>query len=526
MFLSIELISVIIKEIDIEKFRGFKNVGFQLGEQVTLIAGQNGTQKSTLLGILSQTFTIPNSGHSFSDEIPLSGGSYRSAFQDKFRLSPNLDIAGEHEWTLYFHDQTLHPDIDEDGGFTVESITRSEKSIRFWQKGNREAGSGYVQLPVIYLSLKRLIPLAEAGKVESVDIQLTQKEKKWFSDTYNNILISDDDVASIDYLEGRNKNTLAVTTDYYDLHSNSAGQDNLGRILLSVISFMRLKDKYPDDYKGGILAIDEIDATLYPGSQVKLLEMLSQFCTKAGIQIIATTHSLPMLERICELKMEKGRFHHFNCAYLKKVDGEVEIEQSPDFERILHNLNVSTGKKKRPEKILVHTEDEECTHFAKAILGRQFKNLKFSDIPLGCGNLIQLGEMKVPGFCASESIVVLDGDARKNRKLTKLTNYVCLPGDINPEGMIATYLNSLSDRDKFWKERDQDYTKQVCFSTYKYNEILKDRIKAKAWYREQVAAGYWGRQGSLVFKCLLNNLEIEKQEFIEQFGDIYSSVTK
>ncbi|PTT29272.1 AAA family ATPase, partial [Aeromonas sp. HMWF017] len=79
---------MIVDKIKIEKFRGFENVEFSLGENLTLIAGQNGTQKSTLLGILTQTFTIPNANHPFSNERPLSGGSYRSAFQDKFRLSP------------------------------------------------------------------------------------------------------------------------------------------------------------------------------------------------------------------------------------------------------------------------------------------------------------------------------------------------------------------------------------------------------------------------------------------------------
>lgn len=93
------LYEVIIKKAFIEKFRGFKQVGFSLGEQITLIAGQNGTQKSTLLGILSQTFTIPPKDHVFSGQKPLSGDSYRSTFSSKFRLSNERDLPGEHEWS-------------------------------------------------------------------------------------------------------------------------------------------------------------------------------------------------------------------------------------------------------------------------------------------------------------------------------------------------------------------------------------------------------------------------------------------
>lgn len=47
-----------ITKIHIEKFRGFQNEDFELGSQLTAIAGQNGTQKSTLLGIVTQTFTL------------------------------------------------------------------------------------------------------------------------------------------------------------------------------------------------------------------------------------------------------------------------------------------------------------------------------------------------------------------------------------------------------------------------------------------------------------------------------------
>ncbi|VVH65595.1 hypothetical protein BSPLISOX_2207, partial [uncultured Gammaproteobacteria bacterium] len=47
-----------IIKICIEKFRGFQEVEFTLGSHLTVIAGQNGTQKTTLLGLLTQPFTI------------------------------------------------------------------------------------------------------------------------------------------------------------------------------------------------------------------------------------------------------------------------------------------------------------------------------------------------------------------------------------------------------------------------------------------------------------------------------------
>ena len=49
---------MIIKKIHIQKFRGFSDIDFQLWAHITAISGQNGTQKTTILGIISQWFAI------------------------------------------------------------------------------------------------------------------------------------------------------------------------------------------------------------------------------------------------------------------------------------------------------------------------------------------------------------------------------------------------------------------------------------------------------------------------------------
>lgn len=49
---------MIIKEISIEQFRAYENVPFTLGKHITAIAGRNATQKTTVLGMIGQHFTI------------------------------------------------------------------------------------------------------------------------------------------------------------------------------------------------------------------------------------------------------------------------------------------------------------------------------------------------------------------------------------------------------------------------------------------------------------------------------------
>ncbi|HHY0535613.1 AAA family ATPase [Vibrio parahaemolyticus] len=513
---------MIINKVHIEKFRGFEDSEFTLGEYVTLIAGQNGTQKSTLLGMISQPFTITDKEHPLYGEKPLSGDNFRSAFKDKFRMSPTFDVPKEHEWTLHLH--------NEQTPFTLQSMRRSstDPRIRFWRKGDRSAGSGYIQLPVIYLSLKRLIPLGEEKDSDvsiSDDITLTPTEHTWFSEHYQSIMINrNDSLSSVDYVTSPNKKTLAVSTSAYDWNTNSAGQDNIGKILLAILSFKRLKEKYGSDYEGGILAIDEIDATLYPGSQVKLLDAFVTICKDLKIQVIATTHSLQLLEKADKYKNSKAK--KFNTVYLKKQDNRILIDDQLDFERIVHNLNMSLGQADPSKpKLPIYTEDKECTHFAKAMLDTALKReLKFLDVSLGCGNYLQLVAKKVPSFIFPNSIVILDGDTRPKLEGKQLKNFICLPGVLNPEGMVATFLHNLPESDPFWKKKSPDYSKQYCFMDFSLNEILENRGKAKAWYKRQLATDNWGREANLLYKAFLPTIQEEVDLFVTQFKKAYAQI--
>ena len=49
---------VIIRAVDVKKFRGMSNVNVSLDGDVVAIAGQNGTHKTTLLGMLAQPFSL------------------------------------------------------------------------------------------------------------------------------------------------------------------------------------------------------------------------------------------------------------------------------------------------------------------------------------------------------------------------------------------------------------------------------------------------------------------------------------
>jgi len=506
---------MIIDKISIKKFRGFNKVEFELGSQLTVISGQNGTQKTTILGMLSQPFSITDKDNPMRDEKPLCGGSFKSAFSDKFKFSKKFDKAGEHEWTLHFSDEKF-------SSYTVESIHRDKKAntIRFWQKGDRSKGSGYIQLPVIYLSLKRLIPIGEDNDLkENEKISLSDDEFIFYQEWHNKILIltrDNDKVITSSYLSSTHKQTLGANTNHYDWNTNSAGQDNISKILLAILSFKRLQEKYKNNYKGGILAIDEIDATFYSGSQIKLIEALIKFASNYKIQIIFTTHSLTTLKEVSKFQEDNHRKNQIKLIYIKKVDAEIQIETKINYDFIKNHLNRTLTGKFKANKIDVYTEDKEGAIFVKSLLGQKTKYLNFIDINLGCGNLIQLASSKVPSFIFPNSIIALDGDVKKenkqNKRVKRIKNILLLPTDKSPEQIISLFLNDLSDKDPLWKNIDETFDHQYCFQQYLNKDIQNNREKAKKWFNSHIR--FWGRNASKV----LNPWKQENKELVKEFN--------
>jgi len=507
-----------IRKIYIKKFRGFKDISFTVGSCLTAITGQNGTQKTTILGLLTQPFTITDDTNPIKNEKPLTGGNFKSAFSEKFKLSEKSDIPGAHEWSLYL-DDVKEP-------FTLVSIPRDkkDKTIRFWRKGTKEKGSGYLQLPVIFLSLKRLIPIGEDGDLDVGSISLTKEEVKFCIKYHKKILLLQDDIQKTEYLESKIKNTLGVNTKAYDWRQNSAGQDNIGKILLAILSFKRLKEKYPQHYKGGILAIDELEATLYPASQEKLVEFLSEQASLLDLQIFFTTHSLEILKK---LEVNSGLKN--KIVFFEKVNNNFIPHDDYSYNDIKDILMVTSSTKTKIEKVRVFCEDEEGRVFLKQILGTRItKYLKFDGLNLGGQGYIKLVKHKFHPFNFPNSLIILDGDMKA--KIPKRFQHIlALPGKLSPERELANFLNLLDDTDPFWKSIGKHYTKQVCFRNYTFEEILevkkKSREKAKKWFNEQKRK-YWGRNAHKAINYWMKQNKKLIKSFREEFIRRYNLVAE
>ena len=377
---------MIIKSIEIEKFRAFENVSFYLGRRITAIAGRNATQKTTVLGMIGQPFTI-SKGHPMYGCKTIDGYNFRSQFKEKFKISPEHDMIGQHKWKL-----NLHRGAYENSYYSVESIARrqrnQEPTLRFWNAESRASGAGYIQLPVYFLSLSRLFPIGETGKTQAVASMLTSEELKYCIINYRTILSIHDiggDV-SVGIEKGTAARTFAgVSDENHDIFTNSAGEGNIMRIILAVLSFKRLQEEYSREYKGGILLIDELDATLYGFSQRKLIDYLWNAAKDYKIQIVFTTHSPIILK--CVNKYQRREYqekgidlppfaYNSSIVYLEPqygVDGKRTIMPRNIFSNselniVMNDINLTAQGV--GNRISIYCEDTCASLFLQFVLSR------------------------------------------------------------------------------------------------------------------------------------------------------------
>ncbi len=89
-----------IKSIYVKQFRAMKELHIPLGRKITVIAGQNATCKSTLLGMIGQPFGLKN-------ERTIFGKLFSTKFSDIFKFSEKYDLPGKHEYQIEFYDSSL-----------------------------------------------------------------------------------------------------------------------------------------------------------------------------------------------------------------------------------------------------------------------------------------------------------------------------------------------------------------------------------------------------------------------------------
>lgn len=522
-----------IKSLKIIKFRGIVNKEINLGKDITILAGKNGTQKSTILGLLGQPFVFFGNKHftslkeEISEEIKaelrknvnekndilnIFGKNFETKFSDLFKFSSTYDYKEEYQYILeldksYFNKEKCF----------IGTKSRPGENVRINHFTNEKFGTYGVYrdfvYPTIYLGLSRLYPIGESKKLNKVNANFFNDEelKNEFKVNYNKIL---KEVYTFDenIIEKDTGETIGIDTGYYDYFGNSSGQDNVGKILGSLLSFKRLKKTYKS-YKGGLLLIDELDASLFAASQFTMYDVIKTYAKELNLKVVFTTHSLELIKYIKNKNKKEDRLYYFT-----KVGKEIIITENPTFEDIYNNISQKIGKTIR-NKIKIYTEDEVACKFLKGILKQ---NLRVSLMEF-IGLKMDWKTMKRSNrkFGLDNDIFIYDGDVNKQEINKK--NELKLPLNRALEQEMLIYLNGKEASHKIWDQFSftKNYFENRIINDYKVDltsiNSCKNALKDKNFLKEVFDRflKYWPQDNK-------DNI----REFINNFKKIYKNINK
>jgi predicted ATPase len=201
--------------------------------------------------------------------------------------------------------------------------------------------------------------------------------------------------------------------------------------------------------KYGLVLIDEIESSLHPRAQRRLIRDLAEQARLQECQIILTTHSpyileeLPLQARICILRNSVGE------SRVRSIFAGI----SPDFAMTKMDDDV------HPE-CDVYVEDEAAKTLVEELLVKHGEQVihRCSVIPYGATNVgVSLGQMVANKRFKRPTIVFLDGDGAPSPGCS------LLPGEDAPEQVVFGSLKKRGWGD-LWSRvgRDTGIVKDAC----------------------------------------------------------------
>lgn len=486
-----------IQEIKIKDFRSIKELSFKPSKYINVISGKNGTGKSTILGMIAQGFSFNNKIIEFISE------ECRSLTQNKInKLNPedNIELIKEYNSILTHFGKTFestskdhfklsekdvreteHINVSLDNGryFKVETTNHGDRKLpRFVTRRDDGESSNYA-LPVIYLGLDRLNPLVRTTN-KNFYLDISTQDKIDIHTLYESILLKKYPNNLTATVTNTKKQTAAYIDPERTIEMISSGEDIVGQLLLALYSLKKLKDNYPVDYKGGILLVDEIDATLYPAAQNKLLDVFLEKARAWNIQVFVTSHSLSLLEYLETLKVKNPRVNREIKIFTTNESeiSDIKLSELDYLYKFKNQLLAQANQDLIQEKIKVYFEDAEAHFIFKNLISglKDSENMAISkriktvtQVSISCTQYKSLHKQKVPEF-TTNSIICLDSDQVVDKN--KYKNFITLPNHgmlSNPEEFVFDILNDYSS--PFWRQTNDNYNYSIFMNSSRYRVL-------------------------------------------------------
>ncbi|WP_171481100.1 AAA family ATPase [Acinetobacter oleivorans] len=525
-----------LKKIDFDSigFRNLKDISITLPSRLTVIAGHNGIGKSTILGLIAN-------GSELKGYKTLLNKDFRAEFGELFFLDYYEDFESRTpepsraDITYNLQGTTIIKECEVSG--TQKKLVKKDKYKKFMVKvpissltekqaldlkadsfyvyrmrviprtkntkeisktfldENKLGQAAKVTIPTLYLGMSRMSPIGEFDQ-SAIQQKISETPKEiveFIYEVFDSIIpfsdpLGEEDKTTFSHsFNESNKQSIVPNFGHSSL-SISLGQDSLSSIATALASFKNLQTKMGEQYPGGILIIDEVEAGLHPRAQRNLIQTLKTQAKELKLQIIMTTHSLTIIKETLDENLPK-KYRVDDVIYLMDTNVPYVME-NPSYLKIKNDMLLEEVQPEildkptvvLPPKMYVYFEDLEAYDFFSAILrankitdtmssfGRE---LCLVPAKLGCHNLLNLSK-STPHF--KDSLIILDSDTADlsdnseaiKGALLMYPNVVILPVNdsaspfhgLPPDKLVYSYLldkfiNRNIDRD-FWHNRSSN----------------------------------------------------------------------
>jgi predicted ATPase len=372
-----------LESIEINNIRGWKNQRVELKFPIVAIVGENGSGKSTILQAAA------------------------SAYKGKIKKTTRFasDFFPKTAWDEYLNAQIRYS--YREGEVTKNGLIR--KPTTRWL-GNDERPTREVD----YIDLRRIQPVSarvgysKIAKSTHTEMSATEFDPKRVERLSNimgkNYKSAKMALSSVDYT--RKVPVLSDEVGSYSGFHQGTGETTMLEFLQTDIS----------EY--GMLIIDEVETSLHPRSQRRLIRILAEMCRERQAQIIVTTHSPYVLD---ELPLEARMY----------------ILGRGDNRQIVSGVSANFAMTEMDDEIYpdceVYVEDEAAKTMLIEILAFHGQEIakRCRVVPFGAANLGRaLGEMVASKRFPRPTCVILDGDNAESKGCS------LLPGDDAPERVV------------------------------------------------------------------------------------------
>jgi predicted ATPase len=400
-----------LNKITIDKLRGWNNQAVEFHFPICAIVGENGSGKTTVLRAVACAY-----------ENNLDVDRSKSNYPSKYFLNTQWDRDSVPMGT------TITYMIKEGERTSTDSKWKKTQDWGYSPKGKRPGRA------IVFLDISRTLPLDATAGYAKIAKQTAE------AIAGNELVISDDlmkqysHIMSENYSSGKfvqplmNKNVGLLTTEEHGQISQfhqGAGEDAL-------LDLMRILQTIPNT---ALLIIDEVDASLHPKAQRRLVRFLVQLARQKKIQVILSTHSPYILEEI----PPEGRI-----LIQKLSDGTRNIQYG-----VSTNYAMGLIDDERHPDLFIYVEDREAKILVQEMLRQESIFSRIDIIEVGDVEVVKtMGKLCRNKKLPNRGIAILDGDAGPDAN----SNCLYLPSDKAPEKLVFEDLKA-----KEWSNLDKRF---------------------------------------------------------------------